>query len=450
MGNYAAYLKDRFAIQKPISVPLHLPVIPLGVDCASFDPSEATRSSQRQRWRDKLKIAEKDIAVLFVGRLSFHEKAHPAPMYIALERAAKESSQPIHLILVGWFENDAIKKEFLAGAQSLCPSVKFSVVDGRNQVTRESIWFAADIFMSLSDNVQETFGLTPIEAMAAGLPVIVSDWDGYKETVQDGIDGFRIPTWMPPAGFASEMALSHAMGIGSYGQYVGFQSQVTAVDIPACTEALKRLVSDSELRQRMGRAAKMHALSAYDWSVVIRQYELLWKDLRDIRQKAAEFAPRHPSAPANPLRQELAAIFANYPTNRIRPDTLVTLDQTCTMQSYEQITALKMNTFAKGILQPDSDAKKLLQLLRDQDSLTVGRLCEMTTRANGSQLLSSLGWLAKMGMIQLHTPKGAPTITLAASLDDRTYGAEGPDSQATSEAPDKNNVRQLEASINER
>jgi glycogen synthase len=51
----------------------------------------------------------------------------------------------------------------------------------------------------MSDNIQETFGLTPLEAMAAGLPVIVGDWDGYKDTVRDGVDGFRIPSLMPPA-----------------------------------------------------------------------------------------------------------------------------------------------------------------------------------------------------------------------------------------------------------
>ena len=28
--------------------------------------------------------------------------------------------------------------------------------------------------------------------MAAGLPVVVSDWDGYRDTVRDGVDGFRI------------------------------------------------------------------------------------------------------------------------------------------------------------------------------------------------------------------------------------------------------------------
>ena len=66
-----------------------------------------------------------------------------------------------------------------------------------------------DIFCSLSDNIQETFGITPIEAMSAGLPVVVSDWDGYRDTVRDGIDGFRVPTQMPPPGYGDELALRH-------------------------------------------------------------------------------------------------------------------------------------------------------------------------------------------------------------------------------------------------
>ena len=30
--------------------------------------------------------------------------------------------------------------------------------------------------------------------MAAGIPVVVSDWDGYKESVEDGEQGFKVPT----------------------------------------------------------------------------------------------------------------------------------------------------------------------------------------------------------------------------------------------------------------
>ena len=51
---------------------------------------------------------------------------------------------------------------------------------------------AADIAVFLVDNPQETFGLAVVEAMAAGLPLVVSDWNGYRDLVRDGMDGFRL------------------------------------------------------------------------------------------------------------------------------------------------------------------------------------------------------------------------------------------------------------------
>ena len=67
-------------------------------------------------------------------------------------------------------------------------------------------------FLSLVDNPQETFGLAPVEAMAAGVPVVVSDWDGYRYTVSDGVEGFLIPTLAPAnAGQGEELACSTTM-----------------------------------------------------------------------------------------------------------------------------------------------------------------------------------------------------------------------------------------------
>jgi starch synthase len=45
------------------------------------------------------------------------------------------------------------------------------------------------VLPSLSDS----FGLVVIEAMACGLPVIVSDATGASETVSDGVEGFVVP-----------------------------------------------------------------------------------------------------------------------------------------------------------------------------------------------------------------------------------------------------------------
>ena len=48
------------------------------------------------------------------------------------------------------------------------------------------------INLSHPDSWIETFGLTALEAMAYGLPVVVPDCGGIAELVEDGINGFRI------------------------------------------------------------------------------------------------------------------------------------------------------------------------------------------------------------------------------------------------------------------
>ena len=99
-----------------------------------------------------------------------------------------------------------------------------------------SVWrpcgSAADVFISLVDNIQETFGITPLEAMASGLPVVVSDWDGYRHTVRDGEEGFLIPTLGgPEEGFVGDLVGEHALGFKSYQQYVSIVAQHTAVHV---------------------------------------------------------------------------------------------------------------------------------------------------------------------------------------------------------------------------
>lgn len=52
----------------------------------------------------------------------------------------------------------------------------------------------ASIVLNLSDKQRfvETFGLTALEAMSAGLPVIVPTEGGIAEIVEDGANGYKI------------------------------------------------------------------------------------------------------------------------------------------------------------------------------------------------------------------------------------------------------------------
>jgi hypothetical protein len=149
------------------------------------------------------------------------------------------------LIQAGWFANDFIEAAFRDGARDFCPSVTAHFLDARTPEVRFPIWQAGDIFTSLSDNIQETFGLTPIEAMAAGLPSVVTDWDGYKDTVQHGEHGMRVPTFSPPPGQGADLADAHGAGIDTYDRYYGYASQFVAVDINATVDAYVSLIGNA-------------------------------------------------------------------------------------------------------------------------------------------------------------------------------------------------------------
>ncbi len=203
LAAWSEYLQDRIGAAPKVNA--QLPVIPLGVDTANFAPS-ATSARLRAGVRKQLEIGDNDVAILYVGRLNFYAKAHPLTSFQAISRAAKATKRRLYLIQVGWFENEREEKSFRAATKQFCPGVDCVFLDGRLPEVRQQAWATADIFMSLSDNIQETFGLTPLEAMASGLPVICSDWNGYRATVRHEIDGFRIPTIAPPPGCGEDLA----------------------------------------------------------------------------------------------------------------------------------------------------------------------------------------------------------------------------------------------------
>jgi glycosyltransferase involved in cell wall biosynthesis len=301
----ADYLRDRFDAKR--NAKPRLEVIPLGVDCDRLAPNPASRAS----WRTKLGIADDDVAALFVGRLSFHAKANPYPMYVALERAARSTGKRLHLIQAGWFANQVIEAAFRDGAHEHAPSVVAHFLDGRAEDVRRAIWSAGDLFVSLVDNVQETFGLAPVEAMAAGLPAVVSDWNGYKDTVRDGIDGFRVPTAMAPAGAGEALAARLLAGIDSYDRFIGAASQAIAVDIDAAAQALERLIADATLRKRLAAAARERAQGVFDWRQVVRRYQALWSELARERRAGTQ-APTQRRSAVNPWLMDPFRMFQNY------------------------------------------------------------------------------------------------------------------------------------------
>ena len=188
----------------------------------------------------------------------------------------------------GWHGNELIKRAFEEAQSVISPSIRYIYLDGRESKNRDIMWASTDIFCSFSDNIQETFGITPLEAMAAGIPVVVSDWDGYKESVEDGEQGFKVPTVSAESGHGEEFARNFGLSLETYDRYCGNTCMFVAVDVQHASEKFISLINSKELRQELGLKGKKRAESVYDWRVIIPQYEELWSELSLIRKKRGQ------------------------------------------------------------------------------------------------------------------------------------------------------------------
>ena len=415
-------------------VDIQLPVIPLGIDAPSFlHPNDAlaghgqndrnsdgaiVQASERtdERTSDRASVralAQKALGLppgntvfLFAGRLSFHAKANPAALYQALQLIASKAG-PITCVEAGVFPNAAVQAGFQAAQAALAPDVAFVWVDGNDAARYRYAWLAADVFVSLSDNIQETFGLTPVEAMAAGLPVIVSDWDGYKDTVRDGIDGYRIPTVMPPSGIGSDLALRHALGLDTYDYFIGRTSIATVVEPRALAGACLRLATDPALRLQMGAAGRRRALEEYDWPVILRRYDALAEHLNEIRRAHSGPSLATPAQPW-PQRADPFHRFAHFPTATLPVHGRVTL-QGDAQTRLPRLLSLSMLNHA---FSADSlDAALVQELLASIESVVGGSnggKRELTVKAallaGGHATpvgVRALMWLWKFGLVEI-------------------------------------------------
>ena len=399
----ANMLKERLGISKLV-LPM-LPVIPLGIHTQDFVYTDAQKTAARKR----LEANDNTLVVLFMGRLSFHAKAHPLAMYQALQKAAqlvKASGKKVKLVECGWHANEFIQKAYQDAARQACPDVEVITLDGRKAQDRETAWAGADVFCSLSDNIQETFGIVPIEAMAAGLPVVVSDWDGYKDTVRHEVDGYRIATVMPEAGLATDLALRHAVEVDTYDMYCGHTCTLVSVDIEAAALAFTKLFESPALRQSMGAAGRERAQQVYDWKVIIAQYEALWAEQDRVRLAAMQDTAKVPAKLEQPwpARMDPFHAFASYPTLALKPSTMLALvdnsleEATARLQTYQ---AMAMVSFAKFVLPSDAEVEAVLKQAAAGPKAAI-ELVQTIDNGRKPFVFRTLAWLLKMGILKVH------------------------------------------------
>jgi len=369
--------------------------VPLGVDAARF-AGVADRPQSRAKIRAELGLADEDVLVLWVGRLSFFEKAFPQAMFQAVRQAAQQSGVKLHFALAGWFPVEADRPRYEEAAAAHAPDVTLHILDGNDRALLGELWAGSDIFLSLVDNIQETFGITPLEAMAAGLPVVASDWDGYRSTVRDGIEGFLIPTLGGPrSGLGVTMAQRHIFGAATYQSYVGEVAQYTAVHAGRAGRAIAELARSPELRHRMGAAGRERVRTAFDWPVVARAFHDLVDQMAEIRRAAPEARLRQAS---DPVRGDPFADFAGFPSQVLTLDTRIAATAGAAGADVLALTGA-LDTAFPGLRATLDECARALDLLASGQARSGREVLVNFPVERRRAVEMGLAWMAKLGLI---------------------------------------------------
>ena len=283
-----------------------LALIPLGVDAEEFAP-------------DGQPAADGPCRLLVFGRIAHASKMDLLPLLRALQRLFAEGlpREAARLTLAGWVDKDDPFPETL---KELAANIglDLSVAARPSEAEKVRLFRESDVFVSVADNPQETFGITLLEAGAAGLPVVASDYDGYRDIVRHGETGLLVPTLGP----AATDELDALAAILPDNQYHLLLAQRTAVEVPALAAALRRLIESPQLRRDLGRAGRERVRAFFAWPEVIRRWIGLWDELW------AAPADDTVRARAHPLHLPYGRMFAGYPTRSLDPATRLVAGRT--------------------------------------------------------------------------------------------------------------------------
>src|SRR6266481_3518078 len=183
--------------------PSKLKIFPRGLDTELFHPAR-----REPAFFERFGACNGEVRLLYVGRIS---REKDLDLLGAAYRRLRNERLPVQLFIVG----DGPYSD--AFAKSLPEAFFTGYLTGNELATA---YASADVFVFPSTT--DTFGNVILEAQACGLPVVVSDSGGPKELVEHEANGL--------------ITKSH--------------------DVRDFARAIRALVTDSALRERMGESAR--------------------------------------------------------------------------------------------------------------------------------------------------------------------------------------------------
>ncbi len=221
--------------------PRRIAVIPSAVN------TERYRPELRAEARSQIGLDPDELVVAYIGRML--SRKDPRNIVRAVAQLVHDHELPVRLLLVGGetHDPDPVATPEIGELQRLAAELGISdrlTFTGKRQPD-ELRWYYSAADVAVTTPWYEPFGLTPLEAMACGTPVIGSAVGGITFTIADGETGYLVPPRDPAA----------------------------------LAERLRHLLFQPALRLKMGRAARARVEREFTWSTVASRTSALYMSL---------------------------------------------------------------------------------------------------------------------------------------------------------------------------
>ena len=225
--------------------PANVVVIPSAVNIDRYRPVDKVEARRR------IGLPDDGLVIGYVGRML--PRKDPRNIVRALATLHRELEYPVTLLLVGGEtrDPDPVATPEIGEIQRL--AFELGIVDrlrftGKRQPDELHDYYSA-VDVAVTTPWYEPFGLTPLEAMACGTPVIGSAVGGITYTIANGETGLLVPPRDPEA----------------------------------LARALQTILSDADRRARMGRAARLRVEREFTWDMVASRTAALYDILLPAR-----------------------------------------------------------------------------------------------------------------------------------------------------------------------
>lgn len=177
----AQHSLQRLGVTNALVLPMY------GIDLKGFEPARRNRSHLHP-WLSETERHHK--VVLFIGRLAMEKRVDRLiEAFVILKQQYPQCS----LFIAGDGPDEVVR--LLQRLSKSTSHVHFlGFVEGE---TRANLLASCDAYCSPAP--YETFGRTPIEAMASGIPVIAVNSGGVSDYIRDGFNGYLVETDNPNA-----------------------------------------------------------------------------------------------------------------------------------------------------------------------------------------------------------------------------------------------------------